>query len=183
MDTFLNFSKRVKDLIDVTLGGVSAIMLLALTLFVLLEIVRRYVWGVAWEWGNDGTIVGMISAVAFYFVVTQVRRGHLVMNAIIQLIYARGHFKAVVISKIVVSALIMIFCGSIGATGWRTVDYAWVRDLQTYSLLIPLWPFYLIMMLRFILMAFVSFLQIIEDIISLMRGEYLEAEMEATTDV
>ena len=183
MDAFLNFSKRVKDLIDVTLGGISAIMLLALTLFVLLEIVRRYVWGVAWEWGNDGTIVGMISAVAFYFVVTQARRGHLVMNAIIQLIHARGHFKAVVISKIVVSALIMIFCGSIGVTGWSTVDYAWVRDLQTYSLLIPLWPFYLIMMLSFILMAFVSFLQVIEDIISFVRGEYLEAEMEATTDV
>jgi TRAP-type C4-dicarboxylate transport system permease small subunit len=77
----------------------------------------------------------------------------------------------------------MIFCGSIGVTGWSTVDYAWVRDLQTYSLLIPLWPFYLIMMLSFILMAFVSFLQIIEDIISFVRGEYLEAEMEATTDV
>ncbi len=183
MDTFLNFSKRVKDLIDVTLGGISAIMLLALTLFVLLEIVRRYVWGVAWEWGNDGTIVGMISAVAFYFVVTQARRGHLVMNAIIQLIHARGYLKTVVISKIIVSTLIMIFCGSIGITGWSTVDYAWVRDLQTYSLLIPLWPFYLIMMLSFILMAFVSFLQIIEDIISFARGEYLETEMEATTDV
>ena len=77
----------------------------------------------------------------------------------------------------------MIFCGSIGVTGWSTVDYAWVRDLQTYSLLIPLWPFYLIMMFSFILMAFVGFLQMIEDIISFMRGEYLEAEMEATTDV
>ena len=183
MDTFLNFSKRVKNLIDITLGGLSAIILLVLTLFVLLEVVRRYVWGVAWEWGNDGTIVGMISAVAFYFVVTQARRGHLVMNAIIQLVHARGHFKAVVISKIIVSALITIFCGSIGVTGWSTVDYAWVRDLQTYSLLIPLWPFYLIMMFSFILMAFVGFLQMIEDIISFMRGEYLEAEMEATTDV
>lgn len=183
MDTFLNFSKQVKDLIDLTLGGISALMLLVLTLFVLLEIVRRYVWGVAWEWGNDGTIVGMISAVALYFVVTQARRGHLVMNAIVQLIYARGYFKAVVISKIIVSALIMIFCGSIGVTGWSTVDYAWARNLQTYSLLIPLWPFYLIMMFSFVLMAFVGFLQMIEDIISLVRGEYLEAEMEATTDV
>ena len=125
----------------------------------------------------------MISAVAFYFVVTQARRGHLVMNAIIQLIHARGHFKAVVFSKIVVSALIMIFCASIGITGWSTVSYAWVRDLQTYSLLIPLWPFYLIMMFSFILMALVSFLQMIEDITSFVRGEYLEAEMEATTDV
>jgi hypothetical protein len=32
-------------------------------------------------------------------------------------------------------------------------------------------------------MAFVGFLQMIEDIISFMRVEYLEGEMEATTDV
>jgi len=38
-------------------------------------------------------------------------------------------------------------------------------------------------MFSFILMAFVGFLQMIEDIISFVRGEYLEAEMEATTDV
>lgn len=183
MDAFLAFSRRLKDFVSSALGWISAAMLLGLTLFALLEIVRRYIFGVVFEWGQDAIIVGMISAVAFYLAVTQARRGHLVMNAIIQLIHGRGHFKAVGLFRIVVSAIIVAFCGSIGATGWSTLSYAWNRDLATYSLLIPLWPFYLIMMFGFILMALIAFLQMIEDIISFKRAEYLDAEMEMTTDV
>ena len=76
-----------------------------------------------------------------------------------------------------------MFCASIGVTGWYTLSYAWGRDLMTYSLLIPLWPFYLILMIGFGLMAFVAALQMIEDIISFIRGDYVDVEIEVTTDV
>ena len=77
----------------------------------------------------------------------------------------------------------MLFCGSVGVTGWSTLSYAWDRNLSTYSLLIPLWPFYLILMSGFLLMAFIAFLQVIEDIISFARVEYLHAEFEETTEI
>jgi len=35
----------------------------------------------------------------------------------------------------------------------------------------------------FLLMAFIAFLQMVEDIISFSRGEYLDAEIELTTDI
>ena len=54
---------------------------------------------------------------------------------------------------------------------------------MTYSLLIPLWPFYLILMIGFVLMAFVAFLQMVEDIISFVRGDYVDEQIELTTDV
>ena len=183
MDGFLAFSSKLKELIHTVLGWVSSVILLILTLFALLEIVRRYIFGVVFEWRQDGIIVGMVAAVALYFCVTQVRRSHLVMNAIIQLLHSRGHLKAVGIAKIVVSAGIVLFCGAIGITGWPTLEYAFNRDLSTYSLLIPRWPFYLILMAGFLLMALVALLQTVEDIISFARGEYLDAEMELTTDV
>lgn len=183
MDAFLDLSRRVQDRIYAVLGGLSAICLLVLTLFALLEIIRRYIFGVVFEWGQDGIIVGMVSAVAFYFAVTQVRRGHLVMSAIIQLIHSRGYYRAVGLLRICVSAVIMIFCGSVGVTGWSTLTYAWNRDLTTYSLLIPLWPFYLILMIGLLLMAFVAALQVVEDIVSYARGEHLDAEIEMATDV
>ena len=50
-------------------------------------------------------------------------------------------------------------------------------------LLIPLWPFYLILMSGFLLMAFIAFLQVIEDIISFARAEYLHDEFEETTEI
>ena len=183
MDGFLAFSKWIKDAIHSVLGWIASAMLLGLTLFALLEIIRRYVFSVVFEWGQDAIIVGMVSAVALYFGVTQIRRSHLVMNAIIQLLNSRGYYKSVGITKIAVSAIIVLFCGAIGITGWSSFSYAWDRDLNTYSLLIPLWPFYLILMFGFLLMAFVAFLQTIEDIISFVRGEHLDAEIEMTTDV
>ena len=183
MDAFLAFSNRIKDWIDSVLGSIAAIMMLVLTMFALLEIVRRYIFGVVFEWGQDGIIVGMVSTVAIYFGVTQIRRSHLVMNAIVHLLHLRGHYQATAVIKILVSLIIVLFCGAIGVTGWSTLSYAWNRDLTTYSLLIPLWPFYAILMFGFLLMAFIAFLQLIEDIISIVRKDHLHVEMEATTDV
>ena len=128
-------------------------------------------------------IVGMVSAVALYFGVNQIRRSHLVMNAIVQLVNSRGHFKTVGILKIVVSAITSLFGGAVGATGWYTLRYAWERYLTTDSLMISLWPIYLILMFGFGLMAFIAFLQMIEDITSFARGKHLDGKIELTTDV
>ena len=183
MDGFLAFSQRTKELIHSVLGWIASAMMLVLTLFALLEIIRRYIFGLVFEWGQDAIIVGMVSAVAIYFCVTQIRRGHLVMGAVIQLLHARGHHMAVGITKIIVSAIVVLFCGAIGVTGWPTLSYAWGRDLTTYSLLIPLWPFYLILMFGFLLMSFIATLQLVEDVVSFARREYVDADLEVTTDV
>lgn len=183
MDGFLAFSERIKDAIHSILGWIASAVLLGLTLFTMLEIIRRYIFGVVFEWGQDAIIVGMVAAVAFYFGVTQIRRGHLVMNVLMQSAHSRGHYKAVGIAKIVASAIIVLFCGAVGVTGWSTLSYAWDRNLNTYSLLIPLWPFYLILMFGFLMTAFVALLQVIEDIISFARAEYLDAEFEEMTDI
>lgn len=183
MDRFLAFSQRAKDLIDNIVGWISAATLLVLTLFALLEIIRRYRYDVIFEWGQDAIILGMIAAVSLYFGVTQIRRSHLVMNAILQLLHSRGHFKIIGVLKIVVSAIIVLFCAAIGITGWPTLDYALARNLTSYSLLIPLWPFYALLMFGFLMMSFIALLQLIEDIIGFLRQDYLDAEMEVTTDV
>lgn len=183
MDGFFDFSKKFQNKIYYVLGTLSAVMLIVMTLFALLEIVRRYIFSVVFEWGQDFIIVGMVSAVALFFCVTQTKRSHLVMNVFMQLLHSRGYLKAVGFSKILVSAIVCIFCASIAVTGWPSVTYAFERDLSTYSLIIPLWPFYLILMIGFSLTALVAFLQTIEDIISFARGNYLTDDMELTTDI
>lgn len=183
MDGYLAFSRRIKESIVSIFGWISSAMLLGLTLFALLEIVRRYIFNVVFEWGQDVIIVGMVSAVAIYFGVTQASRSHLVMAAFIQLFHARGLYKTVGILKIVVSAIVAVFCGSVGVTGWSTVSYALDRNLTTESLHLPLWPFYVILMFGFCLTAFIALLQMIEDIVSFARGEHLDGEIELTTDV
>ena len=58
----------------------------------------------------------------------------LAAGAIVQLLHSRGHHKTVGILKLVVSAIVMIFCTSVGIAGWSTLGYAWDRNLSTYSL-------------------------------------------------
>lgn len=183
MDGFLALSQRIKSLIDSLLGAAASVMMLILTGFALLEIVRRYLFGQAYEWGNDALVLGMIGTVSLYFCVTQIRRSHLVMNAIVQLLHARGFLKTIGVLKIVVSALVVVFCLTIGVTGWSTLEYSWARDLRSYSLILPLAPFYLTLMIGFLLMGLLAFLQFIEDIISFARKEYLDSEIELVTDV
>jgi TRAP-type C4-dicarboxylate transport system permease small subunit len=183
MDTFLAASARIKKTIEYVLGGIAAVMLLVLTIFSLVEIVRRYIFGVVFPWGQDAIVVGMVSAVAFYIGVTQIRRSHLVMNALTHYIHARGNLMIIGLLNIIVSAIVVVFCAAIGITGWSSFEYAWNRDLKSYSLVIPLWPFFLIMIFGFLTMAFVAFLQLIEDIISFSRKEYLDNEIQETTDV
>ncbi len=183
MDLFLVISKRIQETIHSVLGWVSAAMLVVITLFALVEIVRRYLFDVVFEWGQDAIVVGMIAAVSLYFCVTQVRRSHLIMDAIIQLLHSRGHFKAVGFARILVSGIVALFCTALAVTGLPTLDYAIARELSTYSLIIPLWPFYLILIIGFGLMGLVAFLQMIEDIIAFARGEHLHSDIELTTDV
>ncbi|MEM6495723.1 MAG: TRAP transporter small permease [Pseudomonadota bacterium] len=183
MDGFLAISARIKQVIEYVLGGIAALAMLGLTLFALLEIIRRYLFRVVFEWGQDAIILGMVSAVALYIGVTQIRRSHLVMNALTHFLHARGNFMLVGLINILVSAIVVVFCGAIGITGWSSFSYAWERDIKSYSLVIPLWPFYLVLIFGFLTMALVALLQLIEDIISFTRKEYLNSEIQETTDV
>ena len=183
MDWFLRCSQRVKNTIHRVLGWVASTMLLILTLFALLEIIRRYIFSVVFEWGQDAIIVGMIAAVALYLAVTQVNRGHLVISVVIQMLHGRGYYRLVGLLKIFVSVVISMFSGAIAVTGWASLSYAWERDVMTYSLIIPFWPFYLILIIGFGLLAFVAGLQTVEDIISFCRGDHHRDDLHMTTDV
>ena len=69
MDWFLRCSQRVKNTIHRVLGWVASTMLLILTLFALLEIIRRYIFSVVFEWRQDAIIVGMIAVIRIAIIV------------------------------------------------------------------------------------------------------------------
>ncbi|MEC8282726.1 MAG: hypothetical protein VX021_12325 [Pseudomonadota bacterium] len=83
----------------------------------------------------------------------------------------------------IASAMVALLCGALGVTGWSTLDCALARDLTTYSLLIPLWPVYLLLIIGFLLTALVAFWQCVEDVTALVQGTGLDAKIEAATDV
>ena len=107
MNSFYKISNILKSKINLVLGNCSAYLMIAVTIFALAEIIRRYIFGVVFEWGQDAVIYAMVSSVALYICVTQIKRGHLVMSAVLQLLNAKGFHRTVGSLKIFVSFFIL----------------------------------------------------------------------------
>ena len=183
MDNFYKISKNIQTVISSVLGRCSAFLMIAVTLFALAEIIRRYIFGVVFEWGQDAVIYMMVSSVAFYICVTQIHRNHLVMSAVLQLLNTKGYHRTVGFCKIFVSLFVSIFTGSLTYTAYSTIEYSIKIGERTESLFFFMWPFYFILALGMGLMSLVAFLQFIEDIHSYIKGDHFTAEVEAATDV
>ena len=183
MDNFYKISNKIQSSISSVLGKCSALLMIAVTLFALAEIIRRYIFGVVFEWGQDAVIYMMVSSVAFYICVTQINRNHLVMSAVLQLLNTKGFHRTVGFCKIFVSLFVSVFTGSLTYTAYSTVEYSIQIGERTESLFFFMWPFYFILALGMGLMSLVAFLQFIEDIHSYIKGDHFTAEVEAATDV
>ena len=103
MSEFLIISNKIKQTIEYVLGRLSSIVLIAMVLFALAEIIRRYIFGVVFEWGQDAVIYAMVLTVSLFICVTQINRNHLVMSAFLQLLDAKGFYRTVGFCKILIS--------------------------------------------------------------------------------
>ena len=183
MSQFLIISNKIKQTIEYVLGRLSSIVLIAMVLFALAEIIRRYIFGVVFEWGQDAVIYMMVSSVAFYICVTQINRSHLVMTAVLQLLNAKGFHRTVGFCKIFISMFVSVFTGSLTYTAYSTIEYSIQIGERTESLFFYMWPFYFILAIGMGLMSLVAFLQFIEDVHSYIKGDHFTATVEAATDV
>lgn len=183
MDALVRNTTAVRLFLQNIVGNIAALILLGTLLFAMLEIVRRYILGLVFEWGQDAIIMSMMTAVALYISATQVNRNHLVMGAFIEFLAHKGAFGLVAACRIFCSFAIGLFCATMCYTAWPSVSYSLMRDIRTESLLLPLGPFHLILMIGFGLMAFVALLQLIEDVVMVAKGEHKNAELDLISDV
>ena len=124
----------------------SAALLLGLTLLALLEVVRRYVFGVSFPWQQDAVTFGILSGVFLFFAISQSRNAHLRVSAILLLLRSKGgRVGAITVSVIeILSALIgMLFCTWLVWHGAEVFDLMHWQQRKTESLVFLLWPFFI----------------------------------------
>lgn len=155
---------------DKVVGYFAAIVMLGATGLALLEIVRRYVIGVTFHWGQDAVTYFIVGSIALFFAVTQARRSHLAMSAVLDLLKARGHTQTVLYIRAIVSLLSLAFYASFAWWAWPTVDRMWELGRTTQSMLLLMWPFQMMMLVGFALMAVIAAFQLYQDIMAL-RGK------------
>jgi TRAP-type C4-dicarboxylate transport system permease small subunit len=185
MDDVLDTIYRgIRWFLDRIVGNIAALGLLAGTLFAIAEIVRRYMFGVVFEWGQDFVIYLIIGSVFFYFSVTQAKRAQLVMSAFTDVLRNRGYGKIVLVARIFVSAFSLFFFSFFVYWGHFAVERTFNTGRMSQSMFLPLWPFQLLLLSAFALMALVTVFHLYQDIRELMGKKVFEwAPAEIHTDI
>jgi TRAP-type C4-dicarboxylate transport system permease small subunit len=130
---------------DNFLQYLSAILLVGLTLLALLEVVRRYVFGVSFEWQQDLVTFGILSGIFLFFGITQTRKAHLRVSALLLLLSDKCGQPGRLIASFaqIFSQLLAVWiCTYIVWTSIDHLFYLIKEGRKTESLYFSMWPFF-----------------------------------------
>lgn len=161
--------KALRYFTDRIVGYAAAIVMLGATCLALAEIFRRYVLGVVWHWGQDAVTYFIVGSIFLFFAVTQARRSHLAMTAVLDWLKARGNVKTVLFIRSLISLAAVLFGSAFVYWGLPSAERVMMMGRTTQSMLLPLWPFQYALIAGFALMTIISLFQLYQDIQAL-RG-------------
>lgn len=161
---------------DRFLARVAALLLLGCTLLAVLEVVRRYLFGVSFEWQQDAVTFIILSAVFLYFGISQRHGSHLNVNLLTGALDAVGPRarRAAEVIRVVALAFSFVFMLAVVWWGIPEVRESLHYGSRTESLALPMWPFLLVLLTGFTFMAVSLFFQIFRGIQKLRGREVLE---------
>ena len=166
---------------DRFLAHVAALLLLGSTLLALLEIFRRYILGVSFDWQQDAVTFFILSGVFLYFGISQRHSEHLNVAVLTETLDSLGPRSRRASEFVKLVALVFSFVFLVAVVWWAVPE---VRDSieyegRTESLAFPMWPFLMVLLVGFAFMAVSMFFQIYFEIQKL-RGR---AVVEETHEV
>ena len=108
---------------DRILARAAALVLLACTLLAVLEVIRRYVFGVSFEWQQDAVTLFILGPVFVYFGIAQRREAHLNVNLLFAVLETFGPAgrRAVEYVKVLATAVSFVFMVAVVYWGYPDV--------------------------------------------------------------
>jgi TRAP-type C4-dicarboxylate transport system permease small subunit len=161
---------------DRILEPAAALLLLGCTLLALLEIFRRYVLGVSFEWQQDAVTFFMLSGVYLYFGIAQRHNSHLnvaLLTESLETIGPRTRYAADVV-RLVALVISLVFMLLVVWWGIPEVKDGMEFETRTESLAFPMWPFLLVLLVGFGFMAVTLFFQVYRQVQKLRGRSVLE---------
>ncbi len=147
---------------DRVLAPAAALLLVGFTLLALVEVFRRYIVGLSFEWQQDAVTFFILSAVFLYFSVSQRKDAHLQVTLVPELLNLAGPRAkaAAVLVKLAALAFSFLFLCMVVWWGLPEVEDALKYESRTESLAFPLWPFLAVLLVSFGFMALTMLFQI-----------------------
>ncbi len=165
---------------DRFLERAAALLLLGCTLLALVEIFRRYVFGVSFDWQQDAVTFFTLSGVYLYFSISQRRDAHLSVTVLPEVLATLGPRarRAAEIVKLIALVISFVFLVAVVWWGIPEVHDSQKYESRTESLAFPMWPFLAALLVGFAFMAVTMFFQIYREIQKLRGRTVLEEPLE-----
>ena len=169
---------------DRLLAPAAALLLLGCTLLALLEVVRRYVFGVSYEWQQDAVTYFILTAVFLYFGIAQRKGTHLIVDVFLHALRGVGPRARRVVEYVEVAAIIVAFAFMLGVVWWGLDEVLEVqRDApRTESLEFPLAPFLWALLVGFAFMVVSLFFQSWRGVQKLLGRDVLAEPVDEVRD-
>lgn len=175
IDAFVDKLYRgFRFLLDSIVGyGAAAVMFLG-TWLAIMEVLRRYVFGVVFPWGQDAVTYILVASVFLYFAVTQARRSHLRVSLGPDMLDKAGFAKTILVIRALVSAVsVALFC-FLAYFGIPAYERSMMMERTTQSMVILIWPFQFALIMAFSLLAIVCLFQLYQDIRAIFGKKVFE---------
>ena len=168
---------------DGVLAHAAGVLFVGATLLALLEVARRYVLGLSFEWQQDAVTFFILSGVFLYFSVSQRRDAHLTVTLVPELFhFFGGRWRTA--GEVVKLAALMYSCAFMAAVVWwglPEVEDSIKYESRTESLAFPMWPFLAVLLFSFASMGITMLFQIYREVQAL-RGRTVLVEERQEAD-
>jgi TRAP-type C4-dicarboxylate transport system permease small subunit len=168
---------------DRILAPAAAVLFVGSTLVALLEVGRRYILGLSFEWQQDAVTYFILSGVFLYFSISQRREAHLTVTLIPELFNVfGGRWRAA--AEIVKLVALVFSCAFMAAVVWwgiPEVEDAVKYESRSESLAFPMWPFLAVLLFSFAAMGITMLFQIYREVQAL-RGRRVLVEKREEAD-
>jgi TRAP-type C4-dicarboxylate transport system permease small subunit len=166
------------------LAPAAALLLVGCTLLALVEVFRRYIIGLSFEWQQDAVTFFILCGVFLYFSVSQRKDAHLQVTLVPELldIFGARAKRAAVLVKLAALVFSFLFLCAVVWWGVPEVEDSMKYETRTESLAFPMWPFLAVLLVSFAFMALTMLFQIYFAVQKL-RGRPVpteQADREAT---
>ena len=185
MDFVLDRLYRVfRFFLDHVVGNIAILAMFAATFLAILEVFRRYIFGVVYDWGQDAVTYGLVASIFLYFAVTQATRSHLRISFMVDGMEKAGMVKLVQFIRVLMSALALALYSGLAYFGIPAVERSMLMERTTQSMVLLMWPFQAALVAAMVLMAIVAFFQLYQDIRALFGKQVFEwAPVEEGIDI
>jgi TRAP-type C4-dicarboxylate transport system permease small subunit len=165
---------------DKILAPAAALLLIGFTLLALVEVARRYLLGVSFEWQQDAVTFFILSGVFLYFSVSQRKDAHLQVTLVPELLNLAGPRAklAAVLVKLLALVFSFLFLCAVVWWGIPEVEDSFKYETRTESLAFPMGPFLAVLLVSFAFMAITMLFQIYFSVQKLRGTPVPEEELD-----